>query len=127
MGLQQMKYCESCGATYPSELSVCPKDKSPLQVLADLQPGMLIRDKYEILERIGVGGMATVYKAKHLTFNEVRAIKVVSTSLMGDSEFRQRFKKEAIITRRLRHPNAVQLDDFDVMEDGRPFIVMEHV
>jgi serine/threonine-protein kinase len=88
---------------------------------------MLIRDKYQILERIGVGGMATVYKAKHLTFNEVRAIKVVSSSLMSDPDFLNRFKKEAIITRRLRHPNAVQLDDFDVMEDGRPFIVMEHV
>ena len=98
-----------------------------LQALVDLQPGMLIRDKYQILERIGVGGMATVYKAKHLTFNEVRAIKVVSASLMSDPDFLNRFKKEAIITRRLRHPNAVQLDDFDVMEDGRPFIVMEHV
>ncbi|HZR30131.1 MAG TPA: serine/threonine-protein kinase, partial [Terriglobales bacterium] len=90
-------------------------------------PGMIIRDKYEVLDKVGIGGMAAVYKARHLTFNEIRAIKVVNNKLLNDPDFLKRFKNEAIITRKLRHANAVQLDDFDTTEDGRPFIVMEYV
>src|SRR5256885_647381 len=125
--LAPMKYCDVCHSTYPTEFTSCPKDKAALRPLNELAPGMVIRDKYEILEKIGVGGMATVYKARHLTFSEIRAIKVVSNKLMDDETFLKRFKAEAIITRKLRHLNAVQLDDFDTMADGRPFIVMEFV
>jgi serine/threonine protein kinase len=88
---------------------------------------MIIRNKYQILERIGVGGMGVVYKARHLTFNEVCAIKIVNDVIAGDANFLQRFQKEAVVTRKLRHPNAVRVDDFDYTDDGRPFIVMELV
>jgi eukaryotic-like serine/threonine-protein kinase len=57
----------------------------------------------------------------------VCAIKVVNDVIAGDADFLQRFQKEAVVTRRLRHPNAVRVDDFDYTEDGRPFIVMELV
>jgi serine/threonine-protein kinase len=122
-----MKYCETCHSIYPNELDSCPKDKESLRQVNDLMPGMIIRDKYEVLEKIGIGGMAAVYKARHLTFNEIRAIKVVNSKLLSDQEFLKRFKNEAIITRKLTHQNAVHLDDFDTTEDGRPFIVMEYV
>ncbi len=122
-----MKYCESCHSIFPNETESCPKDRESLREVSDLMPGMIIRDKYEVLDRVGIGGMAAVYKARHLTFNEIRAIKVVNNKLLSDPDFLQRFKNEAVITRKLRHPNAVQLDDFDTTEDGRPFIVMEYV
>src|SRR5713101_6776659 len=122
-----MKYCETCHSIYPNELDSCPKDRESLRQVSDLMPGMIIRDKYEVMEKIGIGGMAAVYKARHLTFNEIRALKVVNNKLLSDPDFLKRFKNEAIITRKLRHPNAVQLDDFDTTEDGRPFIVMEYV
>jgi serine/threonine protein kinase len=80
-----------------------------------------------VLEKIGVGGMATVYKARHLTFNELRALKIVSSKLTDDPLFLKRFKTEAIVTRKLKHHNAVRVEDFDETEDGRPFIVMEYV
>ncbi|MGH9521020.1 MAG: protein kinase domain-containing protein, partial [Terriglobales bacterium] len=99
----------------------------PLRSSAELQPGMVIRNKYEIQERIGSGGMATVYRARHLVFNEARAIKVVSSRLMEDENFLKRFRNEAVVTRKLQHPNAVRVEDMDTMEDGRPFIVMELV
>jgi serine/threonine-protein kinase len=89
--------------------------------------GMVLRGKYEIKGTIGVGGMATVYRAHHLHLKEDLAIKVVSPRLTGDKDFLDRFRTEAVITRKLRHPNAVRLDDFDITEDGRPFIVMEFV
>src|SRR5690348_2702404 len=122
-----MKYCDQCHSTYPGDFSTCPKDKSPLRKLTELAPGMVLREKYEILERIGTGGMATVYRARHTTFNEIKALKIVSNKLMDDEEFLRRFKTEAIITRKLHHQNAVLLEDFDTAADGRPFIVMEYV
>ena len=88
---------------------------------------MVIRNKYEILERIGIGGMGFVYRGRHITFNEVCAIKIVNDAIAGDANFLRRFQTEAVVTRKLRHPNAVRVDDFDYTEDGRPFIVMELV
>jgi serine/threonine protein kinase len=122
-----MKYCSTCHKTYPADYNVCPADQTALQSAHELQPGMIIRNKYEILDRIGVGGMGVVYRVRHLTFNEVCAIKIVNDGIAGDANFLQRFQKEAVVTRKLRHPNAVRVDDFDYTEDGRPFIVMELV
>src|SRR5215470_16850473 len=122
-----MKYCPSCHKTYPGDYNVCPADQTGLQSVHEFQPGMIVRNKYEILARIGVGGMGAVYKGRHVTFNELCAIKVVNDSIAGDKNFLQRFQTEAVVTRKLRHPNAVRVDDFDYTDDGRPFIVMELV
>jgi serine/threonine-protein kinase len=122
-----MKYCPSCHKTYPGDYNVCPADQTGLQSSLEFQPGMIIRSKYEILARIGIGGMGAVYKGRHVTFNELCAIKVVNDSIAGDKNFLQRFQTEAVVTRKLRHPNAVRVDDFDYTDDGRPFIVMELV
>ncbi len=122
-----MRYCPTCHRTYPADYNVCPADQSALQSAHELHPGMVIRNKYEILERIGIGGMGFVYRGRHITFNEVCAIKIVNDVIAGDANFLQRFQTEAVVTRKLRHPNAVRVDDFDYTEDGRPFIVMELV
>jgi len=125
--LEIMKYCPACHRTYPADYNICPGDQSTLQSAHELQPGMVIRNKYEILERIGIGGMGFVYRGRHITFNELCAIKIVNDVIAGDTNFLQRFQTEAVVTRKLRHPNAVRVDDYDYTEDGRPFIVMELV
>ena len=122
-----MKYCNQCHGTYPTDFNTCPKDQSVLVAAAELLEGMVLRGKYEVREKIGTGGMATVYRVRHLHLKEDVAIKVVSNALAGDAEFLERFQTEAVVTRKLRHPNAVRLDDFDMTDDGRPFIVMELV
>ena len=122
-----MKYCPACHKTYPTDYYVCPSDQTGLQSAHELQPGMIIRNKYEILGRIGIGGMGVVYRGRHLTFNELCAIKIVNDAIAEDKNFLQRFQTEAVVTRKLRHPNAVRVDDFDYTDDGRPFIVMELV
>jgi serine/threonine-protein kinase len=71
--------------------------------------------------------MGAVYKALHLAFGELRALKVIAPELLHDRLFVERFKHEAVITRKLQHPNAVRVDDIDEAEDGRPFIVMEFI
>ncbi|HEU0109146.1 MAG TPA: protein kinase [Vicinamibacteria bacterium] len=122
-----VRYCPSCHSVFPNEFRTCPKDQTDLLTASELQPGMVLRGKYEILGKLGAGGMAAVYRARHLAFGEVRAIKVVNNRLADDEEFLRRFRNEAVVARRLQHPNAVRVDDLDMTEDGRPFIVMEYV
>lgn len=122
-----MKYCDTCHSAYPDDFTICPRDQGALRQAADLVPGMIIRGKYEVLSKVGSGGMASVYKARHVAFGEVVALKLVGTRLSGDADFLKRFRNEAVITRRLQHPNAVRVEDLDSTEDGRPFIVMEYV
>ena len=102
---------------------LCPQDGTPLS----WSEGTVIRGKYRILDRIGQGGMAVVYKALHVRFEEVRALKVINPNLASDPVFGRRFIQEAVLTRKLKHPNAAQVEDIDEAEDGRPFIVMEYI
>jgi serine/threonine protein kinase len=106
---------------------VCPTDNVLLELTGELAPGMVIRGKYLVLDQIGEGGMGRVYSARHLAFNELRALKVINPLLAGDSGYIRRFKTEAVIARKLQHPNAVRIDDLDATDDGLPFIVMELV
>ena len=121
-----MKYCDTCHTTYPNEFTACPKDQAPLRETAEMIEGMVIREKYQIVRKIGSGKMATVYQAKHLTFNETRALKVLENRLAKDEAFLNRFKQEAV-TRKLAHENIVRVEDFDFAEDDSPFLVMEYV
>jgi serine/threonine protein kinase len=122
-----MKVCPQCRNTFPTEFKLCPTDDAVLEVSGELGPGMTIRGKYLILDQIGEGGMGKVFSARHLAFNELRALKVISPLLAGDSSFLRRFKTEAIVARKLQHPNAVRIDDLDTTDDRLPFIVMELV
>ena len=82
---------------------------------------------YHILEMIGKGGMAVVYKGQHKTLSRrIVAIKMLSASLEGDASFSERFFREAEVMDRLRHPNIVALYDF-IEEEGHFYIVMEYV
>jgi serine/threonine protein kinase len=83
-------------------------------------------ERYEIKERLGHGGMATVYSARDLKLDRQVAIKVLADNFAGDDEVRRRFSREARLAAKLDHPNIVQV--FDVGEDDdRPYIVMEQV
>ena len=106
---------------------MCPTDNAPLELTGELAPGMTIRGKYLILDQIGEGGMGKVYSARHVAFNELHALKVINPLLAGESGYIRRFKTEAVIARKLQHPNAVRIDDLDTTDDGLPFIVMELV
>jgi serine/threonine-protein kinase len=81
---------------------------------------------YRILERLGRGGMADVYKARHERLDVFRAIKFVRAEFVDAAEFRVRFQKEAQAVAQLRHPNIVQVHDFGET-DGAYYMVMEFV
>jgi len=120
-----MKNCPTCQLTYPSEVQVCPKDGSQLVEQELWAPGSIVRGKYRVIRSVGVGGMATVYQAEHVHFHEMCALKVINPAMMHDEALVDRFMREAILTRRLQHPNAVRVFDIDRAEDGSAFMVME--
>ena len=122
-----MKTCPTCQGSYPNNYAVCPQDGSALAEIGTWSPGSVIRGKYRVVCKVGQGGMGAVYKAVHLAFDELRALKVMAPELLSDELFVKRFEHEAKITRKLQHPNAVRVDDIDKAEDGRPFIVMEFI
>ncbi|MBR5809216.1 MAG: protein kinase, partial [Clostridia bacterium] len=88
--------------------------------------GKVIGNRYEIIEKVGTGGMATVYKAKCQVLDRFVAIKVLKDSLKHDIEVVKKFNTESRAAARLSHPNIVQV--YDVSESGDiDYIVMEHV
>jgi tRNA A-37 threonylcarbamoyl transferase component Bud32 len=80
--------------------------------------------RYRVLEPLGRGGMARVYRAYHPQLDRYVAIKVLRSDLMDDEEFLARFQREARAVAALRHPNIVQVFDFDV-QGGLYYMVME--
>jgi len=86
--------------------------------------GRLLDDRYEILEIIGTGGMAVVYKARCHRLNRLVAIKILKDEFSRDEEFRRRFHAEGEAVAMLSHPNIVQVYDVS-SSDNANFIVME--
>lgn len=82
--------------------------------------------KYELLERVGQGGMAYVYKAYQPTIDRYVAVKVLHSHLAEDAAFLERFKREAKGLGTLRHPHIVNVIDFDV-DDGWYYMVMDFI
>jgi serine/threonine-protein kinase len=92
----------------------------------ELQPGTTLSGTYEIVRRIGAGGMGAVYEARHLRLQHRRvAIKVLLREFAGDAEAFARFRREAEIGARLGHPHIINVTDWDQLPDGSPFMVMD--
>lgn len=88
--------------------------------------GMVIGDRYEVLEKIGTGGMSDVYKAKDHKLNRLVAVKVLKQEFSENENFVSKFRVEAQSTAGLMHPNIVNVYDVGD-EDGINYIVMELV
>ncbi len=80
--------------------------------------------KYRVMEPLGRGGMAQVYRAYHPQLDRYVAVKVLRWDLLDEEEFLERFRREAQAVAALRHPNIVQVFDFDVQDD-LTYMVME--
>src|SRR5262249_24104199 len=92
--------------------------------------GQLLDGKYEIEELCGRGGMGAVYRATHVGTGRRVAVKVIAPELAGDSEFIERFRREAKTIGLLRHPNIVNVTDFGVTGEGTrtiAYLVMEYL
>lgn len=88
--------------------------------------GHLLGGRYELLGRVGGGGMALVYKARDILLNRFVAVKVLRQQFMHDDEFVRRFRREAQSAAALSHPNIVSIYDVGQEEDTH-YIVMEYI
>ena len=84
-----------------------------------IAPGMVLLKKYEVIEKLGEGGMSVVWLVQHLGFGEPRALKVIRSSIAGKPTIRARFDREARILAKLRHPKAVLVYDTGTFGDLR--------
>lgn len=89
-----------------------------------LELGTMLSGRYELLKRVGSGGMADVYMAKDHKLNRNVAVKVLKSEYVEDEKFLKKFETEAQAVARLSHPNIVNIYDVG-MEDGINYIVME--
>ena len=86
----------------------------------------LISDRYELGDRLGSGGMSSVYRATDRVLERTVAVKILAEHLSDDEKFVARFRREALAVAKLIHPNIVQVYDTGVDHD-RHYIVMEYV
>ncbi len=120
--------CSACGAILASGIDDCPICEPGLGSLAtDPLLGRVLSSRYAILERLGKGGMATVYLARRVLSEGLVAVKALRRDLSVDPTQRDRFLREGRALYRIRHPNIVAVEDVGEADDGLVYIVMEYL
>lgn len=120
------KVCLVCKKTYPYlETHVCAgnQEGKPTPIPDDPLVGATLGDRYQITQFLSSGGMGVVYKARHVVLDKPLAIKLLRES--QDPVAQQRFLLEAKSACHIGHEHILDINDFGVLEDGRPYLVME--
>lgn len=99
---------------------------SASQVALALHPGETILGKFKIVELLGQGGVGSVYRVDHVFLGRQFALKCLNKQQPNDVSWR-RFQNEAKAASKLDHPNLIKVHEFDLLPDGRPFILMDLV
>ena len=123
-----MRFCPNCEREFNDTTDVCPDDGAKLVFMREeIDPliGRSVDNRYEVIERIGEGGMGSVYRAQQMPVGRAIALKVLRRNLSEDPAAVRRFFHEAKVVSKLRHPNTVTLFDFGQSDDGLLFIAME--
>lgn len=89
--------------------------------------GSILDGKYEVLERLGGGGMGDIYLVRHLHLEQKRIVKILRPELAADSDAQKRFLREARLATQIKHPNVAILYDYSQMEDESFYMVWEHI
>lgn len=87
----------------------------------------LIDGKYQILERLGMGGMGEIFKVRHIHLKEERVIKIMRANIASDDQALQRFLAEARTSTMIKHRNLAMLYDFSTLDDGSYYMVWEYI
>jgi len=122
-----LSYCPLCRRHHRGPSTVCPVDGHRLLPHAAPLPvkGNVIEGRFVLLESIGQGGMAEVFRALDGLHRKECAVKLMRTAFAGDEKSIRQFFAEARTVRRLRHPNIVRIVGFGCTVDGHPYMAME--
>jgi eukaryotic-like serine/threonine-protein kinase len=121
-----MKLCPRCSEPFADDAAFCPFDGEGLAKSDDPLVGRTLASRYRLVRRLGTGGMALVYLARHVMIDRLSAIKILRRDLGMDPSHRERFLREARAVNRINHPNIVEITDLGE-SDGLVFLVMEYV
>lgn len=91
------------------------------------RPGEVLAGKYRVEKVLGAGAMGVILAARHIELDELRAIKLLRPSLLGDRSMTERFMREARAAVRLKSEHVAKVHDVGKLESGAPFIVMEYL
>lgn len=92
------------------------------------EPGTILDGKYEIVQRLGSGGMGEVYLVRHVHLHELRVVKILRQDLQTDPAAQKRFMREARLATQIKHPNVAILYDFATLPgEGSFYMVWEHI
>ena len=119
--------CLRCKSEIDSSFRACPHCGDVITEFTRQYTGNLLDGKYEIVERLGAGGMGQVFKATHKYLGATRVIKVVHPQIVENKDAQDRFLREARAATKVTHPNVATMYDFAALPDGSTYMVSEFV
>lgn len=114
--------CPRCGLCYASGMGRCASEGAQLTRMPFHR---LLTSRYRLEQRLGRGGMGTVYKATDISLERSVAVKLIREDLITSSEAAERFRREAKAAASFAHPNLVTVYDFGMDSEARVYLVME--
>jgi serine/threonine-protein kinase len=128
-----MRTCEQCKSEYPDDVTICPKDGSPVRVKKEAPPppddpllGRMV-GSYRLIKPLGKGGMGAVYMGEHPAIGSKVAVKFLHAQYAKVHEVVTRFFNEAKAVNLIKHDNIVQVIDYMYLDDEMPCFVMEYL
>ena len=119
--------CLRCKQPIDASVEQCPSCGDRVTSFQRTYAARLIDGKYQILDRLGVGGMGEIFKVRHIHLNELRVIKIMRPNVAADDQGLQRFLQEARTSTMIKHRNLAMLYDFAQLDDGSYYMVWEFI
>ncbi|MCM2317678.1 MAG: serine/threonine protein kinase, partial [Thermoanaerobaculia bacterium] len=110
-----------------AQLDQCPNCGERVTAFQRTYSERLLDGKYQIIDRLGVGGMGEIFKVRHIHLNELRVIKIMRPNVAADDQGLQRFLQEARTSTMIKHKNLAMLYDFAQLDDGSYYMVWEFI
>ena len=120
-------FCIHCKSEIDSKYKACPYCGEPITDFLRRYLETPLDGKYQILSRLGVGGMGEVYKVLHIHLNAIRVVKLMRASIAAEAGADERFIREARLATKIQHPNVAALYDFSTLDDGSRYMVWEYI
>src|SRR5215210_2168097 len=120
-------FCIHCKSEIDSKYKACPYCGEPITDFLRRYLETPLDGKYQILARLGIGGMGEVYKVLHIHLNAIRVVKLMRASIASEEGADQRFLREARLATKIQHPNVAALYDFSTLDDGTRYMVWEYI
>jgi serine/threonine protein kinase len=119
--------CLRCKQPIDTSYDMCPHCSERITQFQRTYSTRLLDGKYQIIDRLGVGGMGEIFKVRHIHLNELRVIKIMRPNVAQDDQGLQRFLQEARTSTMIKHKNLAMLYDFAQLEDGSYYMVWEFI